>query len=557
MKAALPRALGRLLPGATLLPQPGTGLTVKIAQPLWDAWRAYLLQDATERFAYAMGHLDAQTFVITRLVLPPDEAYLSRSPGNVSLSGDYVTEEVYTPFADSDCNGLVNSHSHPFGAERVWYSGVDDQDDRVRLRHEQSKLPLAKAAHGQPGVQVHSLSFVFDQTSFDARHLDARGQRFVSIERLVVVGEHLQVLFPSSSPRYRSASEEKARRAPSLQQRSFGTAAREAAGDVRVAVAGVGGVGSSVAELLARLGVRDITLIDADHLEPSNLARFQGAGESDVGRLKVGMLAERLGAQFTGLHVHPVPATIYSAAAMTALQRADVVIGCVDNTAARAFLSRLCVRYALPLFDTGAQIIGNGPDEAHPVWRIGLIIPGLTACGDCSPLALYDRKRASEEFLDPLTNRLAKAKGYLADAPDEQGAAVYALNLALVGALGLALQNLITPHRPGAHYLGNGIEFDPGFSVSHERICGNEDCWLANVRVPLGHPLARPGERCPHCHPRLWGSLGTHSMLHPACSEQAREPVLPDASKYLAHIARQPLAADTDNPAATDEESTP
>ena len=537
MKASLPRALSRLLPASTLLPKPGEGLTVKVTQQVWDAWRAYLLQDATERFAYVMGHLEGQTFVITQLVLPHDEAYLSRTTGNVQLSGNYMAQVVYSVFAQSDCNAIANSHSHPFGMERVWYSDVDNRDDLMRLAHEQNKLPKAKAAHGQPGVQVHSLSFVFDQTSFDARYLDETGQRFVAIERLVVVGEQLQVLFPSSSPRYRSASAQALQQANTLQQRSFGTEAREAAGPVRPVVAGVGGVGSIVAEMLARQGFQDITLIDADHLEPSNLARFQGAGVSDVGRAKVELMRERLMAQFPGLRVHAVPTTIYSPQAMRAMQRADLVVGGVDNTAARAFLSRLCVRYALPLFDGGAQIIGqsggDGPDEAHPAWRLGLIIPGLTACGDCSPLGLFDKQRASEEFLDPMTTRLAKAKGYLTDAPDEQGAAVYALNLSLVGAIGLALQNLISPHRPSAHFIANGVEFDPGFKVSHERIRGNEDCWLPQVRVPLNHPLAQPSERCPHCQPRLWGSLGVHSMLHPACSEQAREPVLPDAGKYM------------------------
>lgn len=553
MKAALPGALRRLLPGGTVIPKPGAGLTVKVAKAMWDVWRSYLLQDGTERLAYVMGHLEDQTFVITRVVLPHEGDYVRRSADNMEVCRKFVANEVYGAFVDSGCNAIANSHSHPFGQERVWYSHIDDQNDLKLLRHEQDRLPKAMAARGQPVVQVHSLSFVFDQTSFDARYLDASDQRFIAIERLVVIGEQLQVLYPSSSPRYRSTSALAAQRAPTLQQRSFGAAAREAAGDLRVAVAGVGGVGSVVAELLARLGVRDIALIDADVLEPSNLTRFQGAGEPDVGRLKVEVLAQRLQTQFADLRVRPIATTIYSPAAMAALQRADVVIGCVDNTAARAFLSRLCVRYALPLFDTGAQIIGDGPAQTHPVWRIGLLIPGLTACGDCSPLGLYDRQRANEEFLDPLTTRLAKAKGYLADAPDEQGAAVYALNLSLVGALGLALQNLITPHRKGAHYLGNSIEFDPTYRVSHARIQAHSDCWQGQVRVPLDHPLAQPDERCPHCHPRLWGSLGTHSILHPACSEQAHEPVLPDASRYL----RPSTPAPAVNPTPTDEEATP
>jgi len=62
----------------------------------------------------------------------------------------------------------------------------------------------------------------------------------------------------------------------------------------RVLVVGVGGVGGFVAEFLARAGVGGITIVDFDTVEPTNTNRQVIALQSTVGRLKTGVLAQRL-----------------------------------------------------------------------------------------------------------------------------------------------------------------------------------------------------------------------------------------------------------------------
>src|ERR1700757_5136018 len=64
----------------------------------------------------------------------------------------------------------------------------------------------------------------------------------------------------------------------------------------RVAVVGVGGVGSWAAEALARCGVERITLIDLDHVAESNANRQIQALEGEFGKAKVIAMAERIGA---------------------------------------------------------------------------------------------------------------------------------------------------------------------------------------------------------------------------------------------------------------------
>lgn len=61
-----------------------------------------------------------------------------------------------------------------------------------------------------------------------------------------------------------------------------------------VAVFGLGGVGSFVAESLARAGVGELTLVDADKVAPSNINRQLVALCSTIGKNKTEVMAERI-----------------------------------------------------------------------------------------------------------------------------------------------------------------------------------------------------------------------------------------------------------------------
>ena len=65
-------------------------------------------------------------------------------------------------------------------------------------------------------------------------------------------------------------------------------------GEVRVALFGIGGVGSWCAEGLVRSGVKHLTLVDADRISASNVNRQLMATPRTVGQVKVEALRERL-----------------------------------------------------------------------------------------------------------------------------------------------------------------------------------------------------------------------------------------------------------------------
>ena len=77
--------------------------------------------------------------------------------------------------------------------------------------------------------------------------------------------------------------------------------------DAHVLVVGVGGVGAYAAEMLCRAGVGEMTLIDADTVQPTNINRQLPATHSVLGRPKVEVLAERFRDINPDIKLHTLP----------------------------------------------------------------------------------------------------------------------------------------------------------------------------------------------------------------------------------------------------------
>lgn len=76
--------------------------------------------------------------------------------------------------------------------------------------------------------------------------------------------------------------------------RLFGLNGAQQIRDAHVAIVGIGGVGSWVAESLARSGVGQLTLIDFDQVAESNINRQIHATEASLGQSKVDAMRQRI-----------------------------------------------------------------------------------------------------------------------------------------------------------------------------------------------------------------------------------------------------------------------
>lgn len=99
---------------------------------------------------------------------------------------------------------------------------------------------------------------------------------------------------------------------------------------MKIGIAGVGGIGSNVALNLVRLGVSELTLVDFDRVEPSNLNR-QFYFKDQVGMAKVEMLARNLQRIDPDVTLHLYNTKINNDNISTLFEECDIIVEGFDR----------------------------------------------------------------------------------------------------------------------------------------------------------------------------------------------------------------------------------
>ncbi len=122
----------------------------------------------------------------------------------------------------------------------------------------------------------------------------------------------------------------------------------------RVAIAGVGGLGTWIAELCTRMGVGFIRVIDRDIVEPTNLHRTALFNASHVDLPKAEVAAEVLSTLNPHVKVEASTANIDETTMDDLFSDADLIIDGLDNFRARRVLNQASRKYEIPLVFGGA-----------------------------------------------------------------------------------------------------------------------------------------------------------------------------------------------------------
>ena len=115
------------------------------------------------------------------------------------------------------------------------------------------------------------------------------------------------------------------------------------------AVVGAGGLGGLIIELLARIGVGRLILIDGDSFTEDNLNRQLLCRESDIGRKKIDRAAERVAEVNSAVEVIPRAVFLTAENAAALLSGAEVVIDALDRIGVRLLLEKAAARLGIPL----------------------------------------------------------------------------------------------------------------------------------------------------------------------------------------------------------------
>ena len=197
-----------------------------------------------------------------------------------------------------------------------------------------------------------------------------------------VIGNEVKRLY-SQPRRERELSAEHDR-----QVRMFGAAGQHILRASKVAVVGLGGIGSLVAEYLARLGVGNLVLIDPDEIESSNLSRVVGANQVDVetGQLKAHIAVRHAREMATHATLQPVAGDVSRHSVARALRDCDFIFLAADSMRARLVVNALAHQYLIPAVQMGAKIRrGDGDSLEDAMSAVRHIRPG-TGCLWCNGL---------------------------------------------------------------------------------------------------------------------------------------------------------------------------
>ena len=134
----------------------------------------------------------------------------------------------------------------------------------------------------------------------------------------------------------------------------------------RVLVVGAGALGNEVLKNLALLNVGEIFIIDFDTIEYTNLSRSVLFRESDVGRLKAEVAAERIREINPNLKVGWKNGDIIYDLGLGLIRSVDVIIGCLDNRVARLYVNRYAHRFNKTWINAGILNLAGMLDVFKP-----------------------------------------------------------------------------------------------------------------------------------------------------------------------------------------------
>jgi molybdopterin/thiamine biosynthesis adenylyltransferase len=156
-----------------------------------------------------------------------------------------------------------------------------------------------------------------------------------------------------------------------------------------VIIIGIGGLGCASATYLAAAGIGQITLVDFDVVELSDLNRQVLYWEEDIGGEKVFIAQQKLSKLNPAIKIIPVFTEVTEENVSNMIKENEVVVDGLDNLVTRHIVNSACVNHKIPYIYGGVSRLRG---------MMTTIIPGKTPCLAC----VYPEKSQEEGKLGVL-----------------------------------------------------------------------------------------------------------------------------------------------------------
>lgn len=381
--------------------------SVVITGEQWDVLQRHLFpgdgdeHGAVLRCGIARSPRGTRLLVHDVVTATDDVDYVAGHRGYRRLSADFVADNIDACAEQGLAYLAVHNHG---GADRVGFSNTD------MASHERG-YPALLDING--GVPVGALVFATNAVAGDIWTGDRQRH---TIAYLRVAGRPQLTLTPEpdaaklADPTY------------DRQTRIFGDRGQATLATSKVAVVGLGGIGSLIAEYLAHLGVGELVFIDPDRLDPTNLPRVVGARRADalpvlqhharprwIQRLgarlatpKVKIAARVARKASPDVRITALARSVVDRDAAVLLTDCDHIFLAADSALARRLVNSISHQYLIPNTQVGSKVsvLNDQIADIFSVSRMSSPGSGCLQCNDLIPAW-----RLTEEATDEVQRR--------------------------------------------------------------------------------------------------------------------------------------------------------
>lgn len=394
-----------------------------------------------------------------------------RSAAALTWPGDYLDHALGA--AETEDLSILLLHSHPTGLYA--FSEVDDRSDQEVVRS-----LIVGGSVERLHEPWHGSAVMVPGGAIKARVYD-RAMRPHAIDLVAAYGDDLNFYWGDDDE-------------PQPRPMAFGEAMKEELHRLSIAVIGVSGTGSIVAEQVLRMGAGEVIVVDFDHIEDKNLNRILNSTQADAAAkaLKVDVFKAAAARISPQTRVRAIPLDVSKREAIEAAAQADIVFSCVDGLEARHICDRLASAMLQPLFDVGVTIPVRTPSRgmviANISGRIDYIQPGGTTLAH---RGVYTPELLEAEYLrrtDPVAYAARVQEGYMPGAGQE-APAVICVNMHAASAVVLEFVARAYPYRLDHNGAFAHNDFD---LAAEERSCVTDSEFPSDPNGLLGAGLRSP-----------------------------------------------------------------
>ena len=236
-------------------------------------------------------------------------------------------------------SGLVMIHTHPFLSGHQSVSVAD-------LYYEQDVL--AREVFGVTGMPLVGMTLAGD--GIWSGRIYPKPFKIIQCRSVRIVGKNLHVNYHPDT-RVRPLPNQKQRRTVSV----WGETRQSMMMGLNVGIIGVGSIGSAVGEILCRMGVSNIHLMDYDRVKEHNLDRMNNVASSDIGKFKKDVVLSNLLKSATSDRFCCTSSanSIVEPEGFKEALDCDVLFCCVDRPWPRQVLNHMSYSCLIPVTDGG------------------------------------------------------------------------------------------------------------------------------------------------------------------------------------------------------------